>query len=170
MAENQEKSSKVGSAEAIEIEDFGHRLIRLEGEVREFRRRSIIYERRLIAWETHGIPLKIGEGSRGLPTLDAITRELDRSVAERNVDITALEERVKRLEEASRNPVTERDGRAVTGRDVTERDGESDGESDGERDGALRSPMTPAERAKAYRDRLRREADRREEDSDGSGG
>lgn len=147
------KESKVGSAVSIDTEDFEHRLIRVEGEMLEMRRRCIIYERRLLAWETVGSPLRVGEASSRQPTLDVIRKELDRSVVERHTDITELRRRVLALELAvagvTEGSIQGRDGMAVTEGDAPGRHG----------------PMTGAERARRYRERLRREANRREEEA-----
>lgn len=94
MAE--EKKAKVtdfrGSG-PIEPGDVDHRVGILEGMLAELARRYVILERRILALEARGMPLRVGEASRHLPVLDELLDQLRAAP-----DVTDLARRIGALE------------------------------------------------------------------------
>lgn len=98
MDEKKGKVTDFPGSGPIELGDEGHWRRRMDSMFAELARRYLILERRCLALEGRGLPLKVGEASRHLPVLDEILDGLrrDMDLPER---VAGLEARVRLLEE-----------------------------------------------------------------------
>jgi hypothetical protein len=166
MAEERVKRADFSGSGPVDPGDMGHRMKRLErlieDERAEWRRRHLIMERRILALEGRGLPLKLGEASRNLPTLEELAAEFEGSM-----DLRGRVERLEIMTGVTFGVTAERN---VTARNVTE-GGAVTGSVTGSVTGAVTGrARTNAERQRDYRERRKEENDGGEAEEPGGAG